>query len=72
MEKRQISDEMTVLASQLVAQNQLVMAARVLGVYFQRVWKTDEMTANLYVRGYFRKYFPKQLEKHLQHQNRVS
>ncbi|MNP66467.1 hypothetical protein D3C76_1621820 [compost metagenome] len=72
MEKRQISDDMTVLIRQLVQQNQLVMAARVLGVYFQRVWKIDQTLANRYVRGYFRKYYPKQLEKHLQCQNRVS
>lgn len=72
MQKRQIADDMTVLIRQLVQQNQLVMAARILGVYFQRVWKIDHTLANRYVRGYFRKYYPKQLERHLKRQNRVS
>lgn len=72
MEKKQLSDDMTVLAKQLVAQNQLVMAARVLGVYFQRVWKIDEKLANEYVRRYFHKYYPKQLEKHLKRNHRAS
>lgn len=72
MEKRQIADEMTALLRQLVMQNQLVMAAHVLGVYFQRVWKIDEELANRYVRGYFLKYYPKQLERHLKRKNRAS
>lgn len=71
-QKRQIDDDMTTLVRQLVAQNQLVMAARVLGVYFQRVWKIDEELAGRYVRAYFKKYYPKQLEKHLKRQNRAS
>lgn len=72
MEKRQIADEMTVLLRQLVMQNQLVMAAHVLEVYFLRVWKIDQELANRYVRGYFAKYYPKQLERHLKKQNRAS
>ncbi len=71
-QKRQISDDMTTLIRQLVAQNQLLMVARVLGVYFQRIWKIDQTLANCYVRGYFRKYYPKQLEKHLKRTHRAS
>lgn len=72
MEKQQIADEMATLLRQLVMQNQLVIAAHVLGVYFLRIWKIDEELANRYVRGYFAKYYPKQLERHLKRQNRVS
>lgn len=68
----QIADEMVVLLRQLVMQNQLVMAARVLETYFQRVWKIDETLANRYVRGYFAKYYPKQLERHLKRQKQAS
>lgn len=72
MEKRQIAEEMIVLLRQLVMQDQLVMAARVLRVYFQRVWKIDEELANRYVRAYFAKYYPKQLEWYLKRQDRAS
>ncbi|MFD0957973.1 hypothetical protein [Paenibacillus chungangensis] len=71
MEKRQIAEEMDTLLRQLVMQNQLVMAARVLEVYFQRLWKIDEELANRYVRAYFIKYNPKQLERHLKRLNRA-
>lgn len=53
------AEEMIVLLRQLVMQDQLVMAARVLRVYFQRVWKIDEELANRYVHRYFAKYYPK-------------
>ena len=72
MEKREIAENMIVLIRQLVMQNQLVMAAHVLGVYFKRVWKIDEELALRYVRGYFAKYYPKQLERHLKHRNQAS
>lgn len=72
MEKRQIADEMTTLLRQLVMQNQLVMAARVLGVYFQRVWKIEEELSNRYVRAYFKKYYPEQLERHLKRLTKAS
>ncbi len=68
-EEKHISDEMTVLARQLVAQNQIVMAAHVLEVYFLRVWKIDEELAIRYVGGYFHKYYPKQLERYLKRLN---
>jgi len=72
VEKKQIAVEMTTLLRQLVMQNQLVMAARVLETYFLRMWKIDEELAVAYVRLYFRKYYPKQLERHVKRQNRVS
>ena len=70
VEKRQLSDDMTVLLMQLVAQNQLVMAGMVLKAYFLRLWKIDEAKANEYVRCYFNKFYPK-LERHLKRLNRV-
>lgn len=69
MEKQQIADEMTVLLRQLVMQYQIRMAGLVLQTYFVREWKVEESIANRYVRGYFAKYYPKQLERHLRHQN---
>ncbi|WP_082451902.1 hypothetical protein [Paenibacillus ihuae] len=62
---KQINDEITVLLRQLVMQNQLSMAGQVLKVYFKRHWKLSEELSNKYVRGYFSKYYPKQLERHL-------
>lgn len=62
---KQINEEMTVLMRQLVMQNQLSMAGQVLKVYFKRHWKISEELSNKYVRGYFSKYYPKQLERYL-------
>ncbi|NGM83384.1 hypothetical protein G5B47_13255 [Paenibacillus sp. 7124] len=60
-----INDEMTVLLRQLVMQNQISMAGHVLKAYFIRQWKTNEELAIKYVRGYFFKYYPKQVERYL-------
>lgn len=71
MEKKQITDEMTSLLRQLVMQNQIRMAGLVLQTYFVREWKIDEELANRYMRGYFAKFYPKQLERHLKRLNRA-
>lgn len=72
MEKKLIADEMTSLLRQLVMQNQIRMAGLVLQTYFIREWKIAEELANQYVRGYFAKYYPKQLDRHLKRLNRAS
>ncbi|AHV97067.1 hypothetical protein [Paenibacillus sabinae] len=64
-ENKIINEEMTVLLRQLVMQNQISMAGHVLKAYFIRRWKTNEELATKYVRGYFFKYYPEQLERHL-------
>ena len=69
MEKRPIHDEMTTLVRQLVMQNQIRMAGLVLLTYFVREWKVEESLAKRYVRGYFTKFFPKQLERYLKRLN---
>lgn len=71
MEERKIAEGMTVLLMQLVAQNQIRIAGLVLQTYFVREWKLEKPLANWYVRAYFAKHFPKQLERHLKRQNRV-
>lgn len=72
MEKRKIVDEMTVLMMQLVAENQIRIARLVLQTYFVREWKLDESLASRYVRAYFAKHFPKQLERYSKRPNRAS
>jgi hypothetical protein len=52
-------------------QNQIRMAGLVLQTYFVREWKIDEELANRYMRGYFAKFYPKQLERHLKRLNRA-
>jgi len=72
MEKRQIADEMVALIRQLTMQNQIKMAGLVLQSYFQRVLKIDEELSAAYVRLYFQKFFPVQLERHLKRLNHAS
>lgn len=72
MEKRQIADEMVTLVRQLVAQNQIKVAGLVLQTYFIRVWKKEKDIAAHYVRAYFKKHYPEQLERHLKRVNKVS
>jgi hypothetical protein len=70
--KREIADEMTVLLRQLVMQNTIRIAGHVLQTYFLREWKIHEELANSYVRCYFAKYFPRQLERYLMRQKQAS
>jgi len=63
---------MVTLLRQLVMQNQIRMAGLVLQTYFVRKWKIEQELAKRYVRGYFAKYYPKQLERYLKLQNQVS
>ncbi|CAM3830714.1 hypothetical protein ACFW4G_28040 [Paenibacillus lactis] len=72
MEKRQVDNEMITLLRQLVMQDQIKMAGLVLRTYFVREWKVEQELANKYVRIYFTRYFPKQLDRYLKRQNRVS
>lgn len=72
MENRHIADEMNTLLRQLVMQDQIRMAGLVLQTYFVRNWKVEESLAKQYVRGYFAKYYPKQLERHLKRMNQAS
>ena len=71
MEKRQISDDMTVLLRQLVMQNQIKMAGLVLRTYLIRHWKIDERLAGKFTLLYFSKHYPKQLERYQKLLNRV-
>jgi lipopolysaccharide biosynthesis glycosyltransferase len=71
-EAKRINDEMTVLLMQLVAQYQIKMAGIVLKSYFVRCWKITEDVAAAYVRLYFKKYFPKELDRYMKHLKRAS
>lgn len=60
---RQIADEMTVLIRQLVMNGQLVMASKVLEVYFMRNWKVSKEVAAYFMRKYFEKHYADQVRK---------
>ena len=61
-----ISDDLTVLLKQLVANDSFRVAGTVLYVYFRRIWKIDDELAAYYVVRYFQKYFSQQLSRHHQ------
>lgn len=62
---KQLPDDLTTLLKQLVRNGQLLMAGLTLKTYFIRCWKVDVQLSGYYVRRYFEKYFPYELEKHL-------
>lgn len=70
--KRGLPKDITVLLRQLVVNGQIRMAGLVLRTYFIREWELEEELANRYVRGYFAKHYPKQLERHLKRLNEAS
>jgi hypothetical protein len=62
--KKEIPEEVRVQLQRLVIQGQIMVAGAMLNTFFRRVWKIEDLLALQYVKRYFQKYFPVQLEKH--------
>lgn len=63
-QKREIPEEVRVQVQRLTVQGQIMVAGAMLNTFFRRVWKVEDELASQYVKRYFQKYYPVQLEKH--------
>jgi hypothetical protein len=61
--KQSLPEDLIVLLRQLVMQNQLRMAARILEVYFIREWKLSEEVAAFLMRKFFEKHYADHVRK---------
>lgn len=62
--KKGLSVEMEELLRQLVMNGGIRMAGTVLYVYCQRMYQVDEDTAVRWMKSYFRREYPEQLQRH--------
>lgn len=70
--QKRLPEDLIVLLRQLVTQNQLRMATRVLEVYFIRNWNLSEQVASYFMRKYFEKYYTDHVHKFLSASQSIS
>ncbi|MED1602409.1 hypothetical protein [Alkalihalophilus marmarensis] len=66
MKKRELPDPLIESLTRLTKNSDIVMAGRLLNMYFIRQWKVDEQLAKYYTLKWFEKNYPSELKRYRQ------